>query len=624
MPKFLSSIDLNKNELQNATLQKLATAPSSPVDGQMYFNTTDKKAYIYQGSAKGWVPMDGSTPTVTNISNSQLATMPAKTLKGNKNTTAGTPQDLTAAEVRALLNVADGATANQGTVTNVTVSAPLAVSNGTTTPAISIPAATTSNDGYMTKELVAAVNANTAKVSNANHTGDVTGSTTLTIANKAVTLAKMADLAANTIIGNNTASAGVPLALTPAQVRSMLNVASGAEVNQNAFTTVKVGATDVDATTKTDVLTLTAGSNINIAANASTKTVTIGINGVIPIANGGTGASNAAGALTNLGLTATAAELNVLDGITASTTELNYVKGVTSAIQTQLNAKAPIASPEFTGTPKAPTAAVGTSTTQLATTAFVNAEIANDAAPISHVGSGGAAHANATTSTAGFMSATDKATLNTCNNKKHDQNTDTGTTSESFMIASSGDKAVMLKGEDLGVLAIRHPLGTGYGDLRVRNIYIQGDTVASLTPTTVTLGDNIIELNSGVTTAEHNSDGGIAIKRLDASGNRVDAQLLFNESLGRFTSSIRDKNNDFISLFPVANKFSCDLIEEGNPVTSNGSISDISHGLNTKDVTVTIRDKSTGEIVYADVVIIDEDHITVGVYGSNYRVTVVG
>lgn len=38
-------------------------------------------------------------------------------------------------------------------------------------------------------------------------------------------------------------------------------------------------------------------------------------------------------------ITATAAEVNVLDGITASTTELNYVDGVTSAIQTQIDGK---------------------------------------------------------------------------------------------------------------------------------------------------------------------------------------------------------------------------------------------------------------------------------------------
>lgn len=44
--------------------------------------------------------------------------------------------------------------------------------------------------------------------------------------------------------------------------------------------------------------------------------------------------------LSQLGLTATAAELNTLDGITATVTELNYMDGVTSNVQTQLNAKA--------------------------------------------------------------------------------------------------------------------------------------------------------------------------------------------------------------------------------------------------------------------------------------------
>jgi hypothetical protein len=50
------------------------------------------------------------------------------------------------------------------------------------------------------------------------------------------------------------------------------------------------------------------------------------------------------------GVTATASELNILDGVTASTAELNFVDGVTSAIQDQINAKAPSASPTFTGT----------------------------------------------------------------------------------------------------------------------------------------------------------------------------------------------------------------------------------------------------------------------------------
>jgi hypothetical protein len=71
---------------------------------------------------------------------------------------------------------------------------------------------------------------------------------------------------------------------------------------------------------------------------------------------------NTTTALTNLGFTATIAELN-------------YTDGVTSSIQTQLDAKPNAASPTFTGTPAAPTAATGTNTTQIATTAFVQGEV---------------------------------------------------------------------------------------------------------------------------------------------------------------------------------------------------------------------------------------------------------
>lgn len=51
---------------------------------------------------------------------------------------------------------------------------------------------------------------------------------------------------------------------------------------------------------------------------------------------------------------------NITD-LTATATELNYVDGVTSAIQTQLNAKAPTAGPTFTGTVVLPsTTSIGT------------------------------------------------------------------------------------------------------------------------------------------------------------------------------------------------------------------------------------------------------------------------
>lgn len=90
-------------------------------------------------------------------------------------------------------------------------------------------------------------------------------------------------------------------------------------------------------------------------------------------------------------MTASQAELNVLDGYTGNTADLNilagadtggltaaellYVNGVTSGIQAQIDAKAPLASPALTGNPTAPTPTAGDDDTSIATTAFVRGEI---------------------------------------------------------------------------------------------------------------------------------------------------------------------------------------------------------------------------------------------------------
>lgn len=58
--KYLTPIDLVQNELQNAKVQNLGTAPTTPtpVKGQIYFNSTDNTLYWFDGSV--WVAAKGT------------------------------------------------------------------------------------------------------------------------------------------------------------------------------------------------------------------------------------------------------------------------------------------------------------------------------------------------------------------------------------------------------------------------------------------------------------------------------------------------------------------------------------------------------------------------------------
>lgn len=118
---------------------------------------------------------DGAQTIAANVvTNAKLADMATQTIKGRTTAATGDPEDLSATQVRAILNVQDGA-------------------NNYTHP---------------------------------NHSGDVTsvGDGAQTIAANAVTLAKMAQMATNSFLGRKTAATGNPEVLSVADVKTLLGL----------------------------------------------------------------------------------------------------------------------------------------------------------------------------------------------------------------------------------------------------------------------------------------------------------------------------------------------------------------------------------------------------------------
>ncbi len=92
--KFLTSLDLSKNELQNAVIQNLATAPASPVEGQVYYDTALDVLRVYANGA--WSSLSTGAGTVTAVTGT-----------GAISSTGGTTPEI---------SIADGTTSVKGAV----------------------------------------------------------------------------------------------------------------------------------------------------------------------------------------------------------------------------------------------------------------------------------------------------------------------------------------------------------------------------------------------------------------------------------------------------------------------------------------------------------------------------
>lgn len=389
------------DEALNALTFKLANIEKLKISGDgIYFNGNkiDSNA-THTGDVTG-----SGALTITNnaVTNAKLATVATQTLKGRKTAGTGNVEDLTASEVRTILNVADGATnythplltrtdttdtaapgfggtfdvvdtisSNEAghitgvKTTTITIPTPTipATNIGVTHNATSVSVtSSTGTDGTIegATSSLAGVITNAAQsfggLKSFNDNIAVgTGSSTWTISDAAadqlrfinggtVILPKVASEETIAFVSNIPGAETDPvftawdkstgISIASSQINDKTNSynSSGTAVVTGTAVAAAIGTLDVaGASGITANRTINAWSETDGKVSITTQDISITTSQINDI-------------------TATAAELNVLDGITATTQELNYTDGVTSNIQTQLNSKAPTENPIFTGT----------------------------------------------------------------------------------------------------------------------------------------------------------------------------------------------------------------------------------------------------------------------------------
>ena len=242
MALYLNNLDLNGNQLQKAVVHPLGTAPTSAQEGQIYYDTGDNVIYVNTSTtvnSPNWVNMQSGDLTGITITTDSGGGSAASDTSGNADfsllgtsgvgvTNSGATITVTSVpgeiDHDSLLNFASNEHFTQANITTVgTIGTGVWQGTAIATAYIADDAVT---EDKLANTLLAEIDANTAKATNATHTGDVTGSGALTIANDAVTLAKMQNISTSKMLGRVSANAGIIEELSAADVKNFLTISN--------------------------------------------------------------------------------------------------------------------------------------------------------------------------------------------------------------------------------------------------------------------------------------------------------------------------------------------------------------------------------------------------------------
>ena len=117
--KFLVDLNLLKNEIQNGVFQHLAGHPENPKEGQFYYNTVEKKFYVFEGEA--WACFDSASAMLEKLEKKADKAYTGTLVNGGVATELASALDETAKAVnanKASLDTLNGGAEVVGSVAN--------------------------------------------------------------------------------------------------------------------------------------------------------------------------------------------------------------------------------------------------------------------------------------------------------------------------------------------------------------------------------------------------------------------------------------------------------------------------------------------------------------------------